>query len=174
MVSEILYRMTFETYERMVDLGLLGPKDPIVLIDGLLVTRREKTPHCTVTLMRGEAAQRTSTPVGWHVRPQCAVVLRSGPKGDSVQEPPLLVAFGSIERYAHRHPSGSEIGLVIDVATDPDALRIDRAGLFRYAHSGIPIACIVNVADRSLEVYSEPSWPSADPGYRRFETLRPG
>jgi hypothetical protein len=25
-----------------------------------------------------------------------------------------------------------------------------------------------------IEVYSEPSGPSADPGYRRFETLRPG
>ena len=73
-----------------------------------------------------------------------------------------------------RHPIDSEVGLVVEVASDSDALRIDRAGLPRYAHAGIPIACIVNIPDRSIEVYSEPSGPSADPGYRKFETLRPG
>jgi hypothetical protein len=89
-------------------------------------------------------------------------------------EPDLAVVFGNLERYEERHPAGSEVGLVIEVSSSVDAVRIDRAGLFRYAHAGIPIACIVNVPDRSLEVYSEPSGPSADPGYRRFETLRPG
>jgi Putative restriction endonuclease len=173
MVSEIPYRMPSEINEKMVDLGLLGKRDPVVLVDGLLVTRRAKTPHST-TVMRGDGILLTSIPLGWHVRPQGAVVLRGGPKGDSVPEPPLIVVFGEILRYQERHPSSSEIGLVVDVATDPEGLRIDRAGLFRYAHAGIPIACIVNIADRSLEVYSEPSGPSADPGYRRAETLRPG
>jgi Putative restriction endonuclease len=174
MVSEIPYRMPSEIYERMVDLGLLGKRDPVVLVDGLLVTRRAKTPPYSATVIRGHDVLRTSIPLGWHVRPQCAVVLRGGPKGDSVPEPPLMVVFGDILRYHERHPSGSEIGLVVDVATDSEGLRIDRAGLFRYAHAGIPIACTANVADRFLEVYSEPSGPSADPRYQRMETLRPG
>jgi hypothetical protein len=174
MVSEIPYRMPYEIYERMVELGLLGKRDPVVLVDGLLVTRRAKTPPYSTTVMRGDDILRTSIPLGWHVRPQGAVVLRGGLKGDSVPEPPLMVVFGDILRYEKRHPAGSEIGLVVDIATDLDALRIDRAGLFRYAYASIPIACIVNILDRSLEVYSEPSGPSADPGYRRFETLRPG
>ena len=63
---------------------------------------------------------------------------------------------------------------MVEVAADLDAVRIDRAGMSRYAHAGIPIACIVNIPDRSIEVYSEPSGPTADPSYRKSETLRPG
>jgi hypothetical protein len=36
------------------------------------------------------------------------------------------------------------------------------------------MAWVVNIPERTVEVYSEPSGPSADPGYRRLETLRPG
>ena len=174
MVSETLYRMTCDTYERMVDLGLLGPKDPVVLVDGLLVIRRIKTPPYSTVVALGDAILRASIPVGWHVRPQNPVTLRDGPNGDSAPEPPLMVVFGDLLRYENRHPTGSEIGVVVDVATDSDALRIDRAGLFRYAHAGIPIACIVNIPDRSIEVHSDPSGPVVDAHYRSVATLRPG
>ena len=174
MVSETLYRMSYDTYERIVELGGLGPRDPVVLVDGLLVNRRTKTPPYSTTVARGDLILRVSIPSGWHIRAQNPVALRGGPNGDSAPEPPLMVVFGSLLRYEDRHPTGSEIGLVVDVATDSDALRIDRTGLFRYAHAGIPIACIVNIPDRSIEVYTEPSGPTTDPSYRKSETLRHG
>jgi hypothetical protein len=174
MVSETLYRMSYETYEQIVEHGILGPRDPVVLVDGLLVTRRTKTPRYSTTFGLALRALQASLPDGWHVRFQSPVVLRGGSDADSAPEPPLMVVLGDLMRYEKRHPQGSETGFVIDIAVDPDALRIDRIGLARYAHAGIPIACIVNIPDRSLEVYSEPSGPSADSGYRRFETLRPG
>ena len=174
MVSETLHRMSYEKYERIVELGGLGPRDPVVLVDGLLVNRRTKTPPYSTTALLGHEILRASIPVGWHVRLQNPVALRGGPKGDSAPEPPVMVDFGDLLKYEHRHPEGSEIGLVVDIATELDALRIDRAGLSRYAHASIPIACIVNIPDRSIEVYSEPSGPTANPGYQRSETLRPG
>jgi Putative restriction endonuclease len=169
-----LYRMSYDLYERIAEHGLLGPKDRVVLLDGVLVNQMPRGPKHTTSVALGQVALQVAAPVGWYVRAEQPIVLRDGPQGDSAPQPDLALAIGSILRYADRHPIGPEIGLVVEVATDPDALRIDRAGLARYAHAGIPIACIVNIPDRSIEVYSEPSGPSADPGYRRLETLRPG
>jgi hypothetical protein len=169
-----LYRMSYDLYERIGELGLLGPKDKVVLLDGLLVNQMTKGPRHSSSLLRGLAILQASIPAGWHVRPEQPIALRGGPDGDSVPEPDLMVVFGPLERYDRRHPEGSEVGLVLEISATTDALRIDRAALPRYAHAGIPIAWIVNIPDRSIEVHTEPSGPIADPGYRRLETLRPG
>jgi Putative restriction endonuclease len=169
-----LYRMSFDLYERIAELELLRSSDHVVLLDGLLVNQMTKGHLHNSAVLRGQEALRAAIPAGWHVRPEQSVALLGGPDGDSAPEPDLAVIFGNFERYDNRLPNGSEIGLVIEVSSSPVAIRIDRAGLPRYAHAGIPIACIVNIPDRSVEVYSEPSGPSADPGYRRFETLGPG
>jgi hypothetical protein len=169
-----LYRMSYDLYERIAEAGLLGPKDRVILLDGFLVSQMPIGPSHSTSVALGQLAIQAEAPPGWYVRAEQPIILRDGPRGDSVPQPDLAIVVGSILRYASRHPIPSEIGLVAEVATDLDAVRIDRAGLFRYAHAGIPIACIVNVADRLLEVYSEPSGPAADPVYRKSETLRPG
>jgi hypothetical protein len=169
-----LYRMSYDLYERISEAGLLGPKDRVVLLDGLLVNQMPIGPRHTASVALGLAALQAAVPAGWYVRPEQPIVLRYGPDGDSAPQPDLAVAIGSILLYVDRHPIGSEVGLVVEVAADLDAVRIDRAGLARYAHAGIPITCIVNIPDRSIEVYSEPSGPTADPRYGKHETLRSG
>jgi hypothetical protein len=169
-----LYRMSCDLYERIAEIGLLGPKDRVVLLDGFLVNQMAIGPDHTASVALGAIALQAALPAGWYVRAEQPIILRGGLYGDSAPQPDLAVAIGSILSYLKRHPTPSEVGLVVEVATDVDAVRIDRAGLFRYAHAGIPIACIANTADRSLEVYTEPSGPSADPVYRRSETLRAG
>jgi Uma2 family endonuclease len=169
-----LYRMSYDLYERIVELGLLGPNDKVVLLDGFLVNTMPKGPLHRSAVLRGQEALRRAIPAGWHIQPEQALALRGGPDGDSAPEPDLAVVFGDFARYDQRLPIGSETGLVIEVASSVDSVRIDRAGLARYAHAGIPIACIFNIPDRSIEVHSEPSGPTADPNYRKSETLRPG
>ncbi len=169
-----LYRMPYDLYERIAEIGLLGPKDRVVLLDGFLVNQTPISSHHTTSVDLGREALRAAVPVGWYVRAEQPIVLRGGPHGDSAPQPDLAVAVGSILTYVKRHPIASEVGLVVEVAADLDAVRIDRAGMSRYAHAGIPIACIANIADGSLEVYSEPSGPMADPVYRKLEALRAG
>ncbi len=169
-----LYRMSYDLYERIGELELLRSSDHVVLLDGLLVNRMPKGPPHRNAVLRGLAALQAATPPGWHVQPEQPIALRDGPHGDSVPEPDLMVVLGDLGRYENRHPVGSEIGLVVEVASSPDALRVDRAGLFRYAFAGIPLACIVNIPDRCIEVHSDPSGPVADPGYRTVAILRPG
>jgi Uma2 family endonuclease len=166
--------MPYDLYERIAEHGLLGPKDKVVLLDGLLVNQMTKGPRHNSAVLRGQEALRVAIPAGWHVRPEQSVDLRGGPEGDSAPEPDLAVIFGDFERYDERLPIGLEIGLVVEVASSLDALRLDRAGLPRYAHAGIPFVWIVNIPDRSIEVYSDPSGPVADARYRKSETLRPG
>ncbi len=43
-----------------------------------------------------------------------------------------------------------------------------------YGGGGIPVYWLVNIPDRQLEVYTEPSGPFAPIGYRRCAVLRPG
>jgi Uma2 family endonuclease len=169
-----LYRMPYAVYERIAEQEIIRPNDHVILLDGFLVNQMPKGPRHRNAVIRGQDAIRALVPQGWVVWAEQPIALRDGPNGDSAPEPDLAVIFGTIERYEVRHPFGSEVGLVVEIASDSDALRVDRAGLFRYAHACIPIACIVNLADRSIEVYSEPSGPDVNPGYRKSEILRPG
>ncbi len=169
-----LHRISLEVYEQMVERGVFTPNDKIELLDGLLVDKMTKgAPHVT-TMLQGMAALQAAAPIGWHIRPESPVALRGGPRGDSAPEPDLMVVFGDIQHYKNRHPTGDEIGLVIEIAADAQALRRDRAGLARYAHANIPIACIINLPDGSIEVHREPSGPTEAPVYGISEVLRPG
>ena len=169
-----LYRMSYALYEQIIQLGLLGPDHKVVLIDGLLVSQMSKGHIHRSAVLRGQEALRGAIPAGWHVQPEQAIVLRDGHEGDSAPEPDLAVVVGDFSRYDNRLPEGSDVGMIVEVASSSDAVRIDRAALSRFAHAGIPMACIVNIPERSIEVYTEPSGPSATPAYQRFETLRPG
>lgn len=169
-----LYRMPYEVYERIAERELIRPTDHVVLLDGLLVNLMPKGPQHSSAVARGQFALQAAAPAGWYVRAEQPVALRNGPHGDSAPEPDLAVVVGSIDRYDRRHPEVPEIGLLVEVAADSDALKVDRAGLFRYAFASIPIAWIVNVSDRSIEVYTDPSGPVPDAGYRAVATFRPG
>ncbi|TWU59001.1 hypothetical protein Poly51_17860 [Rubripirellula tenax] len=58
-------------------------------------------------------------------------------------------------RYAHRHPTGNDVLLVIEVADS--SLRFDRGEkLAIYASQNIPEYWIVDIADRCIEVFTGP------------------
>jgi len=174
MPAVTLYRMSYDVYERIAEAGLLGPKDRVVLLDGFLVNQMPIGPRHSTSVALGLAALQEAVPDGWYVRPEQPIILRHGPDGDSAPQTDLAVVIGTILHYVDRHPVGTEVGLVVEVAADLDAVRIDRAGMSRYAHAGIPLAGIVNVPDRSIELYADPSGPIADARYRSVATLRPG
>ena len=152
-------RFSVAEYHKLIDIGLLTENDNLELIEGYLVLKMSRNPphdsciHLTLRMLL------RCLPPDWSVRIQSAITL-----SDSEPEPDLAVVRGDERTYAARHPSPSDLGLVIEVADS--TLLGDRADKGRiYARAGIAVYWIINLIDRQVEVYSSPSSSSAVPTY---------
>jgi Uma2 family endonuclease len=114
------------------------------------------------------AALEPTIPSGWRVRNHAAVVL-----SDSQPEPDLAIVRGTARSYLTRHPSTADVGLLVEVA-DSSLLRDQRDKTRIYARGNIAVYWIVNLVDRRIEVYSQPSGPTAVPAYGSFQVYQPG
>jgi Uma2 family endonuclease len=145
----------------MVDRGILTEDDPVELLEGLLVRKMSKNPpHSTATRKTRSALQR-ALPSGFYVDSQEPVMTL-----DSEPEPDVLILRGDETTYATRHPGPGDVPVLVEVA---DAtLETDRLTKRRiYARAGFPVYWIVNLIDRVVEVYTQPSGPADVPTYAR-------
>src|SRR3990172_503498 len=156
-------------YERLIDLGVFQPGDPIELIGGeLVVAEPQGAPHYTAIRKTAGVLERTFGP-SWDVRTQ-------GPMGldeESEPEPDVAVVPGALEDYRSAHPSRA--ALVVEVSESSLVFDRDHKGSV-YARAGILDYWIVNLLDRVLEVYHEPAPDAAAPfgaSYARREVLDP-
>ena len=79
-------------------------------------------------------------------------------------EPDAAVIRGVRRDCVARRPAAADIGLLVEVA-DP-SLEQDRGIKQRaYARARIPVYWIVNLIDRQIEVYAEPTGRAAEPTY---------
>jgi Uma2 family endonuclease len=153
-------RFTRAEYERLIDLGVFQPGEPIELIGGeLMVAEPQGAPHYTAIRKTAKALEAAFGP-GWEVRTEGPI----GLDDDSEPEPDIAVVSGSPDDYASAHPSRPV--LVVEVADS--SLRMDRVRKGSlYARAGLPDYWVLNLADRVLEVYREPAADSAAPfGWR--------
>ena len=167
-----LYRISLDKYHQMAAHGILSERDRVVLLDGLLVTKMTRhPPHVTSALRVFKALDGLD--IGrWHVRKEDPISLPGGPTGaDSEPEPDVTVVRGTIDDYADHHPGPADIALVVEVASS--SLAEDRAGLARYAWAGIPVAWIVNLPERRVEVHTEPTGPDAQARYLEVAVYGP-
>src|SRR5262249_50065581 len=94
---------------------------------------------------------------GWCLRIQSAITL-----SDSEPEPDGAIVRGPSRTYSTRHPGPADIGVVIEVSDS--TLAGDRADQGRiYARAGLRCYWIVNLVDGQIEVYTQPSGPTAAP-----------
>jgi Uma2 family endonuclease len=91
---------------------------------------------------------------------------------DSEPEPDFAVVRGTAADYENRHPGAADVGLVIEVANS-SLLRDQRDKTHIYARGGIVCYWIVNLVDSRVEVYIQPSGPTAVPSYGSFQTYQP-
>jgi len=135
-------------YERLVDLGAFEQGDPVELIGGQLIVAEPKgSEHAAATDMASEAL-RAALPAGWIVREQNPLALDE----ESAPEPDVAVVRGSHADYRHAHPARP--ALIIEVAES--SLRFDRIEKGSlYARAGIVDYWIVNLIDRTVEVYRD-------------------
>ena len=106
-------------------------------------------------------------PAGWHVSVEGPLTT-----AESEPEPDLKVVRGSRRDYSGRHPGPGDLVLVVEVADS--SLALDRGIMKRiYARGLVPYYWILNLPDRKLEVYDDPTGPADHPEYRRRQDYGP-
>ena len=142
--------MTVEQYHTMIDQGILGPGDPVELLEGVIVQKMsKKPPHRIATHATRQALQRLVSK-GWYVDTQEPITLEA-----SEPEPDVSVIRGDTRDYSDRHPGPNDVGLIVEVADA--SLKRDRIVKKRiYATAGIPFYWVLDLTRRRLVVYSEP------------------
>jgi Uma2 family endonuclease len=145
----------------MIQAGILMEGDPVELLEGWLVRRICKNPpHIFVTQTLRDLLPRV-VPTGWFVNDQEPVTT-----DESEPEPDISVVRGEPRNYRTRRPGPGDSALLIEVSDT--SLRQDRTLKKRiYARASVPVYWIVNVIDRWVEVYTDPTGPADDPGYRQ-------
>ena len=123
-------RWTRAEYDRLIDVGTLGPGDPVELLGGeLMVAEPQGSRHYTsVGLV--EDALRAAFGAGWVIRSQGPVVLDD----ESEQEPDVAVVPGTWRDYSGEHPARPV--LVIEVSDSSLSVDRERKGTL-YARAGL-------------------------------------
>lgn len=162
------HRFTVAQYHKMIEAGVLTENDRVELLEGYLVEKMPHDPLHDGTVQKINRRLTPSLPAGWEVRVQMVVTLpRSEP------EPDVAVVREDADGYMTRHPGPTDFGVLAEVAnTSLDSDRDDKLPI--YARAGIPVYWIVNVVDRQIEVYEQPSGPVANPGYSVRRVYVPG
>jgi Uma2 family endonuclease len=157
--------LSVERYHEMIRKGILTENDPVELWEGLLVRKMPKSRiYCATTELVARALVRV-LPDGWHVESQESITLFG-----SEFEPDVAVVRGGGRDYLDRNPGGDDLGLVTEVSES--TLRDDRGfKKWMYARAAVPVYWIVNLPDRQLEVYSDPTGPAEKPDYRNRQDV---
>jgi Uma2 family endonuclease len=154
-----LRRFTVAEYHSMVEKGIFKSGEPYELLDGQLVKKLTVNPPHSYTVYGLTDLLSNLLPEWLLLRIQQPVTLK-----ESEPEPDLAVCIGPRSRYRATHPSPTDLLLVIEVADS--SLTEDRTTRMRvYAEAKIVQYWIVNLADRQVEVHTNPR-RGKNPGYR--------
>jgi Uma2 family endonuclease len=158
---EPIWRLSVAQYHQMTRQGILTDDDPVELLEGWLVTKMPKNPPHRLATQLAREALATMLPVGWHINDQEPITTE-----ESEPEPDLSIVRGERRHYVERHPSASDLALVIEVADT--TLQRDRTSKQRiYARAAIPVYWIINLAERQVEVYTNPSGTGVRVAYQQ-------
>ena len=159
------YRLTVAKYEEMARHGILGPGDKVELLHGMLASKMTThTPHTFATVMLDRLLQNLCGQ-RWCVRSQQPVIASD----DSMPEPDVSIAHGSLFDYLVRQPTAAQTALVVEVSDL--TLRLDLGvKLALYAAAKIPEYWVVDLANGKLHVHTLPRG-GKKPGYRSTVAL---
>jgi Uma2 family endonuclease len=171
-----LVPLTVDQYHEMMRRGIIPESAQTEVIDGFLVlkdrSKRGGDPMVISSEHRWavEKLRDLDNRVrGWnmHVAAQQPVAL--GPMHEP--EPDASIVNGSLDDYRARTPTARDVLCACEVADS--SLRYDRTTKQRlYATAGIPRYVIVNLVDRTVELYADPD--PATGRYARVQTIQPG
>jgi Uma2 family endonuclease len=136
----------------------------VELVEGLLVRKMTIYPPHAYAVHKLNVYFQTKNLPGWIFRSQLPITL-----ADGEPEPDGAIVRGVADDYSRSHPREPHVGLVIEVS---DTSLIQDRGVKKrsYARAGIPAYWIVNIPERTLEVYTDPFGED----YRSPTVYRPG
>lgn len=155
------FRFTVAQYQRMVAEGIFPADARVELLNGKVVNKVSRNPPHDTSLSLAQHELEDALSAEWYLRIQMAVVLGKA----SQPEPDIAVVLAPIKRYSKQHPVLKDIGMLVEV-TDSSLLQDRRDKAPIYASGRVPWFWIVNVADKIVEVYSDPKG-GASPEYRK-------
>jgi Uma2 family endonuclease len=161
MAMAALRKLSVAEYQHLIDAGFLTDEDKVELLEGYVVLKMPANPPHDSTITKLYRRLDRVVPSGYVVRCQTGSDLP-----DSRPEPDLLVARGVETAFDARHPQPADMALVIEVSDSSLARdRLDKGRI--YARASIPVYWVVNLVDRQVEVYTDPTGPVSAPVYRR-------
>lgn len=156
---------TGDEYDDLVRTGFFTEEDPLELLERCVVFKMPADPPHDYSVSALTDTLVRLLPAAWAVRCQTGSKLT-----ESRPEPDAAVVRAPLRAYVARHPGPADLGLVVEVSDS--SLAHDRGNKGRvYARDRIPVYWIVNLQDRQVEVYTDPSGPT-DPVDPRYATRR--
>lgn len=160
-----LRQITVEEYDAMIENGVFNEDDKVELLNGAIIEKMPKgNKHSAATDRIAKFFDRNFNEILF-VRNQNPIWLDEY----SEPEPDIVLAALRDDEYENSHPRPAEIYLILEVADS--TLGYDRNTKNpAYAQAGIRQYLILNVQEKTLEDYRE---PSAD-GFQSKQTYRAG
>ena len=173
-----LVPLTVEQYHRLTETGVLPEGSPIELIDGFLIYKDRGDARSSSPMVQGPfhalAVNKLMRTVSRQVEPTgllawCQLPIFLPPRHEP--EPDVSIIEGPATRYSGRLPEAREALAVMEVGHSSRSF--DRGTKQRvYAEANIPLFAFVDLAQNTIEVYTE---PVPDKGhYHRCETYSAG
>lgn len=153
-------RFTRAEYHRAAETGVFAPDERLELLWGRVVTKMSPMSRLHARAIRCASGTLEETfGGGYDVQEQLPLAY-----GDSEPEPDISVVPGTPDQYTD-HPACSDAVLVVEIADS--SLRFDRgpkASL--YAEARVRDYWVLNLTNRTLEVYRDPATsPDAPHGF---------
>lgn len=161
-----LRRITVEEYDAMIESGVFDENDQVELLNGAIVEKIPKGNHHSAATDRiAKFFDRSFNEIIF-VRNQNPIWLDEY----SEPEPDIVLALPQADEYENSHPKPEEIFLILEVSGS--TLGYDRNTKGEaYARAGIRQYLVLNVQEKTLEDYRE---PSSEDGFQSKQTLRAG
>lgn len=161
--------LTVDRVYGWLEAGLIHEKEPVYLWKGWLVEKMAKNQPHSIALGSLQDALAPLVRDGYYLAIESPVALNE----DSLPEPDVSIVRGARRDYPRRAPTAGDVALLIEVSDS--SLAEDRGEILReYARAGVPAYWIVNIPERRIEVYTEPTGPEAEPCYRSTRVHLPG
>jgi len=142
---------TIDEYHRMIESGILSEDDRVELVEGEIIEMAAKG-------SRHAACVTRITDLFYRYARQSAIIRVQDPVrigSSSELEPDVALLRLRDDLYANSHPDGNDVLLIVEVSDT--TIGYDRGvKLGLYAQANVPEVWIVNLADKVIEVYSQP------------------